>query len=305
VTADRIVVPPELAASQAKYHGEAGRAWVAALPELAVGYLDRWDLRLDGQPRHGVVALVLPVVTADGTRAVLKLSPIEEEHAGEAVALRAWDGDGAVRLLDEDRATWTLLLERLDDSRSLADVPEVTEAVQVIAALLARLTTRAAPPEIRGLGLVVEQMVADAPAAARRLADAAERRLLARWAAAVSEVATEPGDRLLHWDLHYENVLAADREPWLAIDPKPLAGDPGFELLPALWNRWDEVVATGDVRRAVRRRFDLMVDMLGLDRQRAVAWTFGRVLQNSLWSVEDGDTRLDPVQITIAAALAE
>lgn len=305
MTADRIVVPPELAASQAKYHGEAGRAWVAALPELAVGYLDRWDLRLDGQPRHGVVALVLPVVTADGTRAVLKLSPIEEEHAGEAVALRAWDGDGAVRLLDEDRATWTLLLERLDDSRSLADVPEVTEAVQVIAALLARLTTRAAPPEIRGLGLVVEQMVADAPAAARRLADAAERRLLARWAAAVSEVATEPGDRLLHWDLHYENVLAADREPWLAIDPKPLAGDPGFELLPALWNRWDEVVATGDVRRAVRRRFDLMVDMLGLDRQRAVAWTFGRVLQNSLWSVEDGDTRLDPVQITIAAALAE
>jgi streptomycin 6-kinase len=298
-------VPPELAASQAKYHGEAGRAWVAALPELAVGYLDRWDLRLDGQPRHGVVALVLPVVTADGTRAVLKLSPIEEEHAGEAVALRAWDGDGAVRLLDEDRATWMLLLERLDDSRSLADVPEVTEAVQVIAALLARLTTRAAPPEIRGLGLVVEQMVADAPAAARRLADAAERRLLARWAAAVSEVATEPGDRLLHWDLHYENVLAADREPWLAIDPKPLAGDPGFELLPALWNRWDEVVATGDVRRAVRRRFDLMVDMLGLDRQRAVAWTFGRVLQNSLWSVEDGDTRLDPVQITIAAALAE
>ncbi|HEY3011034.1 MAG TPA: aminoglycoside phosphotransferase family protein [Micromonosporaceae bacterium] len=305
MTADRIVVPPELAASQAKYHGEAGRAWVAALPELAVGYLDRWDLRLDGQPRHGVVALVLPVVTADGTRAVLKLSPIEEEHAGEAVALRAWDGDGAVRLLDEDRATWMLLLERLDDSRSLADVPEVTEAVQVIAALLARLTTRAAPPEIRGLGLVVEQMVADAPAAARRLADAAERRLLARWAAAVSEVATEPGDRLLHWDLHYENVLAADREPWLAIDPKPLAGDPGFELLPALWNRWDEVVATGDVRRAVRRRFDLMVDMLGLDRQRAVAWTFGRVLQNSLWSVEDGDTRLDPVQITIAAALAE
>ncbi|HEY2949319.1 MAG TPA: aminoglycoside phosphotransferase family protein [Micromonosporaceae bacterium] len=305
MSAHGIAVPPELAASHAKYHGDAGRAWIAALPEAAAGYLDRWDLRLDGPARHGVVALVLPVLTADGTRAVLKLSPIEEEHAGEASALRAWAGNGAVRLLDEDPATWTLLLERLDDGRSLADVPDDLQAVQVIAELLARLTALPAPREIRSLGAVAERMVAEAPAAADRLADAGERRLLARWAAAVSEIATEPGDRLLHWDLHYENVLAGDREPWLAIDPKPLAGDPGFDLLPALWNRWDEMVATGDVGRAVRRRFDLMVEVLGLDRQRAVGWTFGRVLQNSLWSVEDGDTTLDPVQIGIAAALEQ
>src|SRR5690606_10428198 len=79
----------------------------------------------------------------------------------------------------------------------------------------------------------------------------------------------EPGDRLLHWDLHYDNVLAGEREPWLAIDPKPLAGDPGFDLLPALDNRWDDVVAGGDVRRAVLRRFDLLVEALGLDPARS------------------------------------
>ena len=106
-------------------------------------------------------------------------------------------------------------------------------------------------------------------------------RLLRDCAAAVREVAAEPGDRLLHWDLHYENVLAADREPWLAIDPKPLAGDPGFELLPGARQRF----RAGEVRW----RFDLMTEVLGLDRERARAWTLGRVLQNCLWDVEDGE----------------
>jgi streptomycin 6-kinase len=298
-----IVVPPALAATQIKFYGDAGRAWVAGLPAMAADYLDRWRLRPDGPARHGVVALVLPVVAGDGTRAVLKLAPIDLEHAGEAAALRAWDGHGAVRLLAEDPATWTLLLERLHDGRSLADEPDDMRAVQVIAELLSRLTAVGAPPDVRSLGVVAERMVAEAPAAATRLADTSDRRRLARWAGAVADVAGEPGDRLLHWDLHYENVLAADREPWLAIDPKPLAGDPGFDLAPALWNRWDDAVATGDVGRAVRRRFDLMVDVLGLDRGRAVAWTLGRVLQNSLWAIEDGEAAVDPVQVAIAAAL--
>ncbi|MFF9280138.1 aminoglycoside phosphotransferase family protein [Streptomyces griseosporeus] len=73
-------------------------------------------------------------------------------------------------------------------------------------------------------------------------------------------------------------LLGAPRAPWLAIDPKPLAGDPGFELWPALVNRFDP----GDVRR----RFDAMTDVLALDRTRARAWTLARLLQTSLWSVE-------------------
>ena len=111
----------------------------------------------------------------------------------------------------------------------------------------------------------------------------------------VREVADEPGDRLLHWDLHYENVLASDREPWLAIDPKPLAGDPGFDLMPALDNRFDASETLW--------RFDLMTEVLGLDRERARAWTLGRVLQNSLWHVLDGERALDPDQVSIARSL--
>lgn len=137
------------------------------------------------------------------------------------------------------------------------------------------------------------------------LADPAEARLVLDWAAAVREVAGEAGDRLLHWDLHYENVLAGEREEWLAIDPKPLAGDPAFELLPALHNRWDEVLASGDPERAVRRRFDAMVEIMGLDRDRAVAWTLGRTLQNSLWTIEDGEHALQAPQMLVAKAMTD
>lgn len=301
--ADRIVVPDALQAFHVKFYGAAGREWSARLPTLAVEFLDRWELRLDGPGRHGMVALALPVLMADDTPAILKLQPIDDEHPGEGSALRRWGGDGAVRLLAEDAQTGTLLLERLDGDRDLLTVPDDLEAVRIIAELLARLNAHRAPSEIRRLSEVAARMVADVPDAATALAGD-QARALERWACVVADVVPEAGDQLLHWDLHYENVLAGQRELWLAIDPKPLAGDPGFELLPALHNRWDQVVASGDPPRAVRRRFDLMVEVLGLDRERAVAWTLGRVLQNALWDVEDGRA-LSEDQLLIASVLSD
>ncbi|MBG7701059.1 hydroxyurea phosphotransferase [Streptomyces sp. MC1] len=275
-----IDIPGELAEAQETYNGAAGRAFIAALPDLAADFLHRWRLTLDGPSMNGVSALVLPVVRADGLRAVLKLQLTDEESVGEPVALRVWDGDGAVRLLDHDPATGTMLLERLDESRMLAGLGDTREAVLVIARLLAHLTSFPAPPGLRRLGDIAEAMLERTPRALPRIPDPGARRIVADCAAAVREVVHEPGDRLLHWDLHDENVLAADRADWLAIDPKPLAGDPGFELWPALHNRFDAA--------EVRWRFDAMTDVLGLDRARARAWTLGRLLQNTLWDVEDG-----------------
>ena len=120
-------------------------------------------------------------------------------------------------------------------------------------------------------------------------------------------MAPEAGDRLLHWDLHFQNVLAplpgTDREPWLAIDPKPLAGDPGFDLFPTLHNRWDEALATGDPRKETRRRLDLVSEAAHIPRDRARAWTLVRVLQECVWAIEDGDHALPDVPVTIAEAL--
>jgi streptomycin 6-kinase len=298
-----IKVPEALTESHIKYDGEAGRAWSAGLPALAERYLEEWDLRLDGEPGHGVVSLVLPVIRADGTNAALKLQPVTDENASEAMGLRAWDGDASVRLLDSDPETGTMLLERLHADRPLSAMPDDFEALTILTELLARLVAHPAPEDLRRLGDIARAMLDDVDEAVTELPREKDRYWL-RWCAdAVTELVSEPGDRLLHWDLHYDNVLAADREPWLAIDPKPLAGDPGFDLAPALWNRWDDVVATGDVTRAVLRRFDLMVDGLGLDPRRAAGWTLGRVLQNALWDVEDGEHQLNEIGIAVAEAV--
>ena len=301
-----IAVPEPLAAHY-RDGGAAEQAWAAGLPALAEEFLDRWQLRPQGPPAHGAVSLVLPVLRIDGTAAVLKLQPADDETCGEPLALRAWGGVDAVRLLDHDPGTGTMLLERLDAARSLLTVPDDLAALATLSELLARLVAHPAPEGLRRLSEVMAAILEGVPQALARLADAEERRLLANCTAAVREVAAEPGDRLLHWDLHYANVLASQpasgRPPWLAIDPKPLAGDPGFELLPALRNRWDDVAAVGDVPRAVRRRFDLMTETLGLDRQRARAWTLGRILQNALWGVEGGDLLLQPEQAAIARTL--
>ncbi|MFG3280386.1 aminoglycoside phosphotransferase family protein [Streptomyces sp. NPDC048111] len=303
----RVRVPDALLAS---FDDEAGRAWLAALPALAESYLDWWDLRLDGPPAHGTVALVLPVARPDGSRAVLKLQPVDEETRGEPLALRAWAGRDAVRLLDSDPATGTMLLERLDASRSLAGVADGTVALRILSELLARLVALPAPAGLPTLADTAAAMLDRLPHLLSRLEVPADRPLLTTCADAMREVLPEPGDRLLHWDLHYENVLArgscagsAGPTQWLAIDPKPLAGHPGFELLPALRNRWDDIVATGNAARAVGHRFRLMTEVVGLDRQQATGWTLGRVLQNALWDIEDGAATLDPQQATIARAL--
>ncbi|MFF5895518.1 aminoglycoside phosphotransferase family protein [Streptomyces argenteolus] len=297
-----IEVPDELVVSLCAHGGAEGRVFADALPGMAAAYLDEWGLRRDGPAMHGVCALVLPVVRGDGSGAALKLQRVDEETVGEPEALRVWGaaGAGAVGLLEQDAAAGAMLLERLDERRPLAGVADARAAVRVLAETSARLVRVAAPPGMRRLGDMAARMLGAAPGAAASLADGGERRLLLDCAAAVREVAGEPGDRLLHWDLHDGNILAGRAEEgrageWVALDPKPLAGDPGFELFPALTNRFD----AGEVLW----RFDLLTAVLGLERERARAWTLGRVLQNGLWVVGGGARRLPAGDVEIARRL--
>jgi streptomycin 6-kinase len=283
-----------------------GPQWTQGLPELTRRQLRRWGLHPVGTPMHGMVALVVPVRLPHGDSAVLKIQPVDEESRGEPDALRTWNGDGAVRLLRHDPDTGAMLLEPLDPTRTLDPVP-IDQALTTIGTLLARLTAHQAPQGMRTLADTTRTMVTRAQHLAPRLRTAHERDRVNALAARAREMAPEAGDRLLHWDLHFQNVLAplpgTDREPWLAIDPKPLAGDPGFDLFPTLHNRWDEALATGDPRKETRRRLDLVSEAARIPRDRARAWTLVRVLQECVWAVEDGEPALPRVPVTIAEAL--
>lgn len=248
--------------------------------------------------------MIIPVACRDGSMAVLKLQPVDDETGGEPAALQAWAGRGAVRLLEHDPSSGAMLLERLDASRDLNTMEDDLAAAKIIAELLVQLNSVPAPAGLRRLGDVAVATLAGTPDAIRLTEDPDERQLLINCATRLEELITDPIDaRLLHWDLHYFNVLSPldGSQRWTAIDPKPLSGDSGFELLPALWNRWNDLVHTGDVPRAMLRRFDLMIEVLELDRSRAATWTLARVLQNAVWDlVSFKEPHISPEHRTIA-----
>jgi streptomycin 6-kinase len=298
----------------ASFVADAGRGpefadFLDRLPRLVAELLDEWELSVDGEPTHGLCALVVPVHGRDGVPAVLKVGFPHDEGRHEHLALRHWQGNGTVRLLRADPRRWALLLERLHAERDLTCLWDL-EACEVVAGLYPRLHVEP-PPQLRRLSSYVEvwterlaALPPDAPVP-RRLVEQA----VALGRALVTDRATD--SRMIHGDLHYENVLAGDREPWLVIDPKPMAGDPHYEVAPMLWNRWDEVVASGDVRDAVRRRFHTIVDTALLDEHRARDWVVVRELHNVLWTLEDaarGHRALDAEDrgwVTASVAIAK
>ncbi len=259
--------------------------WLDRLPRLRDELVGEWKLTPDGAPMHGFCSLVLPVRDPDGQPAVLKIGLPDDESEHEALALQHWQGDGTVRLLRADPRRRAMLLERLHD-RDLIDLWDV-EACEVVAGFYPRLH-RPALPQLRLLTTYVDRWLdglvevrRDMPVPPRMVEQALH---LGR--ALVGDPAST--GVIVHGDLHYENVLAADREPWLVIDPKPMSGDPHFEPGPLLQNRWDEMT-TGPVslRDAVRRRFHAVVDAAGLDEARARDWTVVRMVLDASWAVLD------------------
>ncbi len=246
--------------------GEGVEQWVARLPRLATKACARWRLTPDGALMHGFCAVVLPVRRPDGHPAVLKLTWVDGETEHEPLALRLYDGNGAVRLLDHDAELGALLLERLDP-HSLDDEP-IDLAVGVIGGLLRRHRGIQAPEEIRRFA----NNLRGHPAIPPRLLDAAR------------EAGTRPmGTTLVNEDLHYQNVLRGDREPWLVIDPKPLAGDPEYCMIPLLWNRFDEL----DGHKGLTGRFLAICDAGELDVAKARDWTLHRAVANWIWCLEE------------------
>lgn len=288
LSGDVIVLPPDVLAFADR--GPEWTTFVDALPRTVEELLQAWDLTRDGPAMHGECALVLPVRTADGTEAVLKVGFVDEETRHEHLTLSTWDGRGAVRMLRADPARGALLLERAGPA-ALSSLP-VLEACEVVAGLYGTLH-RLAPRRLVALSSLVARWTEELAAAEATVP--APRRLVQQAVSLGRDLAADPDTDgvAVHTDLHDANVLASRRGgadpdgPWLAIDPKGISGDPHYEPAPLLWNRWDEVLAARDVRFAVRRRFHAVVDAAGLDEDRARDWVVVRMVHNALWAIQD------------------
>jgi streptomycin 6-kinase len=298
-----VTLPPEFLAFADR--SESWATWLQDLPRLMRGVLAEWSLTPDGRLRSGQTAVVLPVRTAAGQPAVVKFGWPHQEAAHEHLALRAWDGRGAIRLLQADPRRSVLLLERVDGSRDLTSLP-VIDACGVVAGLYPRIH-RAAIPQLDLLSANAARWATELTEL--RAGGWVPRRYLDQAAGLARELSSDPDTdgTLIHTDLHYFNVLAAEREPWLVIDPKPLSGDPAYEVGPMLWNRWEEAVATGNIRAAVLERMLTLVDLAGLDEDRVRSWVIVREMVNILWSVTEApsESSIDEDWITTAITIVK
>jgi streptomycin 6-kinase len=256
---------------------EEGRAWLARLPRLLEESVARWSLSVGAPFPYAYASLALPTRLPDGGNAVLKICFPHRESEYEADALRAWDGNGAVRLLAHDRERWALLIERCRPGTPLhREDPE--RALGVFVDLLPRLWIPAGPP-FRPLAEEAAWWAEGMQASWERTGRPFERRILEAALRALEELAPARAEQvLLHQDLHADNVLRSERERWLVIDPKPLAGEREFGLAPIIRS-----FELGHSERAVRRRFDRLTAELGLDRDRARGWALA---QTVAWSFD-------------------
>ena len=226
-----------------------------------------------GEPYLDGVAsvLVAPAVTRDGVDVVLKVQDPHRESEHEAAALQLWDGDGAVRLLDQEPEEFALLLERCVPGTPLSAAGAET-AMDVFVELLPRLWKPAGSP-FGSLAAEAAWWVDSLEDTWERFGRPFERKLLDAALEALQELPHTQGEQVLqHQDLHGDNVLASERG-WLAIDPKPLAGEREFGVAPIVRSR-----ELGHSRADVLGRFDRLTSELGLDRDRARGWTIGQTI---------------------------
>ena len=296
-----IVLPDAVLAMAAR--GHEWQRWVDDLPRSVGSQLQEWDLTADGAPQYGFCSIVLPVRAGDGESAMLKIAFPDDESEHEHLALRRWDGQGTVRLLRANPYRRAMLLERLH-ARNLNDVWDL-EACEIVAGLYGRIHVPALP-QLRPLVGFIEKWNTDLAQLPRSAA--LPHRLVEQALSLGADFASDPASTgtLIHGDLHYENVLAGDREPWLVIDPKPMSGDPHYEIAPMLWDRWDELA--GYVREGVRRRFYTLSEAAGLDVDRARAWVIVRMMHNAMWELTENavpDAKWLTTCVAVAKAVQE
>jgi streptomycin 6-kinase len=269
-----------------------GADWLERLPRLVEGCRERWSLTLGEPYAYAFASLALPADLPDGTPAVLKVQFPDRESEHEADALRRWDGDGAVRLLDHDHERRALLLERAEPGTHLSAAgPDV--ALEVLLGLVPRLWLPAQDPFTT---LLVEAAWwSEEMMSARNGEHPYPRAFLDLALDLLGWLPSTQGEQVLvHQDLHGDNVVAATREPWLAIDPKPLVGERAFALAPIV--RSSELGHSPD---AVVGRLDRLSDAFGVDRERARLWT---IAQTVAWADRDDP---DPVHLEVVRWLIE
>jgi streptomycin 6-kinase len=277
----------QIAACTREEIGPEADAWIEAVPRALPGLAERWSLTL-GEPFNAeTTSYVLRAERAGGTPVVLKLiypHYSETPFAQEVAGLRMWDGAGIVRLLESNTEFGAQLLERAEPGTALSEETDERRAMEICAGVLRRMWSATIAPhqDIRPLAEQARIWAASIGSSWREAGEPMERALIDDVRQTFESLAGDldrrgGGDVLVHGDLHHGNVLSARREPWLAIDPKPMIGEREYDVRAPLCDRREELLADPDPLGRLERRLDALLGSLAgepLDRDRALGWAF-------------------------------
>jgi streptomycin 6-kinase len=281
-------LPPEFITTISNTFGEAGVAWLGRLPHLLEECADQWSLAGLEPVEELSYNFVAAARRADGSEVMLKIGVPNPELDSEIAALRVYDGRGAARMLAVDEERGALLLERLRPGVPLARLGDDEEATRIAARVMRALWRR--PPAYHsfrsvrdwaaGLVRMRHHFGGGTGPFPRKLTEKAERLFAELLDSMEDEV-------LLHGDLHHWNILSAEREPWLAIDPKGILGEPAYEVGALLRNELDLLTREPNPVRITARRVAILAEELGFERERTLAWSLAQAVLSAWWCVED------------------
>jgi streptomycin 6-kinase len=284
-------VPDDFARAVVAFRGAEGESWLRSLNATVGACAARWSLEVGPPLLPLSYNYVAPATRADGSRLVLKVCFPDAEAVTERAALRLFEGRGAVHLLDSDEERGALLLERLEPGTKLAELCETDdEGATSVAVSVMRSLWRPAPhahdfPTVARWG--------ESFGHHRSRFDGATGPLPARLFTEAEALFRDLNDSsaepvLLHGDLHHENIIAAHREPWLAIDPKGIVGEAAYEVGALLRNPIGQILAWPNLSRVMERRVRQLSDELGFERERVRGWGLSQAVLAAVWSCEDG-----------------
>jgi streptomycin 6-kinase len=282
------VIPENFATFMIELSGEEGRAWLNRLPAILRTCEQRWSLTIGAPFNNLSFNYVAPAVRADGTEVIVKTG-LTDEFPAQPEALKHFDGHGMVQLLEYDAHDAAMLLERLKPGRSLRAAEDDEAAVSIAIGLMRKLW-RPLPqshypfPTVEDWGKGFARMrtlyaggTGPFPSA---LFDKGEK-LYAELSASMEKPV------LLHGDLHQDNILSGEREPWLAVDPKGVIGEPAYETGSILRNFWPDILSVSNPKALMARRIDQFAAELGFDRERIHSWALSQAILSVLWTIED------------------
>ena len=283
-------IPDDFARAVVAFRGAPGERWLHELPTTIEDCAARWSLEVGPPLVPLYYNFVAPAARADGARLILKICFPDEEAATEREALRLFEGRGAACLFDADAERSALLLERLEPGTKLSELCETDdEGATSYAVAVMRGLRRPAPdahdfPSVadwgRGFNRHRARHGGTSGPLPSRLFDEAESLFRELDGSAAEAV-------LLHGDLHQGNIVAARREPWLAIDPKGIVGEPAYEVGALLRNPIDRILGWPNLPRVLGRRVRQLSEEMGFERERVRGWGVSQAMLAAVWSCEE------------------